>query len=234
LVWILPAANPEVPVSCAQCKGIVQEFNDRVAGRELRRYRRRGPSGSTRRLLDALAAQGVSGRSFLDVGGGVGAIQHDLITRGASHGTHVDASPAYLAAARSEAERLGHADRVRFIEGDFVALAPDVDAVDVVTLDRVLCCYDDMPALVDASASRARALYGLVFPREHLLMRSGVALLNVFQRIRRRPFNVFLHGTASVEARVLSNGFRKILHATTPLWQIHLYRRDEASAPAPS
>jgi magnesium-protoporphyrin O-methyltransferase len=176
----------------------------------------------------------VGGRSFLDVGGGVGAIQHGLMAAGASHGTHVDASPAYLAAARSEAERLGHADGMRYVEGDAVTLAPDLDPADLVVLDRVLCCYDDMPALVDATASHARLLYGLVLPREHLPMRFAIAALNLIQRIRRRPFNVFLHGTAAVEARVRRHGFRKILHAHSPLWQIHLYRKDDGTAPASS
>ena len=219
-------------MSCAQCKGIVQEFDDRLARRELRRYRRRGASGTTRILLDALIEQGVGGRSFLDIGGGVGAVQHGLMAAGASHGTHVDASPSYLAAARDEAVRLGHADRVRYVEGDAVTLVAELDASDVVTLDRVVCCYHDMPALVDASASRSRVLYGLVFPREHGFMRWGVRALNLIQRIRRRPFNVFLHGTAAVEARVRRHGFRKILHAQSPLWQIHLYRKDDGTAPA--
>lgn len=219
-------------MSCAQCKGIVQEFDDRLARRELRRYRRRGASGTTRRLLDALLEHGVAGRSFLDIGGGVGAIQHELMAAGARHGTHVDASPAYLAAARDEAVRQGHADRVRYLEGDAVELGAELDAADLVTLDRVICCYDDMPALVDASASRARVLYGLVFPREHWFMRLGVWGLNVIQRLRGHPFNVFLHDTASVEARVRSHGFRKILHAHSPLWQIHLYLKDDGPSPA--
>ena len=221
-------------MSCAQCKGIVQEFDDRLARKELRRYRRRGPAGTTRTLLDALREVGVAGRSFVDVGGGVGAVQHGLMAAGASHGTHVDASPSYLAAARDEAQRLGHADRMRYVQGDFVTLASGLDAADLVTLDRVVCCYHDMPALVDASASRARFLYGLVFPREHWFMRLGVWGLNCIQRIRRRPFNVFLHGTTAVEARIRSHGFRKILHAHSPLWQIHLYRRDDGPSPASS
>jgi len=213
-------------MSCAQCKGIAQEFDDRVARRELRRYRRRGPAATTRRLLAELRRVGVSGASFLDIGGGVGAIQHGLMAAGASRGAHVDASPAYLAAARDEAAACGHVDRVRYLEGDFVALAGQVETADVVTLDRVICCYPDMPALVDASASRARRLYGLVFPREHVLMRLGIGAINLVQRFRRRPFNVFLHRAAAVEARVRGHGFRLLFQARSPLWQIHLYIKE--------
>jgi len=213
-------------MSCAQCEGIAQEFDARRARRDLRRYRARGAPGTTRRLVHALRGAGIEGTSFLDVGGGVGAIQHDLIAAGASHGTHVDASPAYLTASREEAFLRGHADRIRYLEGDFVSLASELDPADVVTLDRVLCCYHDMPALVDASASRARRLLGLVFPREHLPMRVAVYLLNRVQRLRGRSFLVFLHGTAAVERRVRGHGFRRLVHFQSPLWQIHLYLRD--------
>lgn len=215
-------------MSCAQCKGIVQEFDHRLARRELRRYRRRGPTGTTRRLLTALRDAGIRGTSFLDIGGGVGAIQHGLLAHGASRGTHVDASPAYLEAARDEATARGHDHRVRYVEGDFVALAPNLEPADVVTLDRVLCCYHDMPAMVDASAGLARRLYGVVFPREHLPMRLAIRAINTVQRLRRRPFNVFLHGTAAVDARIRRHGFRKLWQGTSPLWQIHLYIKEGA------
>lgn len=218
-------------MSCAQCKGIAQEFDARLARRELRRYRARGAPRTTRRLLGAIRGAGVEGASFLDVGGGVGAIQHALIAAGASHGTHVDASPAYLAAAREEALARGHADRVRYLEGDFVSLAPGLDPADIVTLDRVVCCYHDMPALVDASASRARRLLGLVLPRDHLPNRLAFRLINLIQRLRGHPFNVFLHSTRAVESRVRGHGFRKVAHLHSALWQIHLYIKD-GGAPA--
>lgn len=221
-------------MSCAQCNGIVQEFDSRLARKELRRYRRRGPSGTTRRLLNAIGDLGPEGLSFLDVGGGVGAIQHGLMAAGASHGTHVDAAPAYLAVARSEAERLGHADRMHYLEGDFVAVASLVEPADIVTLDRVVCCYHDMPALIDASAARARRLYGLVFPREHLPIRLAFIVINFIQRLRGRPFNVFLHGTAAVDARIRSHGFRRIFFARSPLWQIHLYLKTDEGSPSPA
>lgn len=251
-------------MSCAQCQGIAQEFDDRVARRELRRYRKRGPTGTTGRLVDAILAEcgGAAPGTFLDVGGGVGVIQHELAAGGAPSGTHVDASPAYLSVARSEAERLGHADRVRYIEGDLVAMAGVdrgmvagmdgaivagadgataagadealVPPADIVTLDRVLCCYPDMPALVDASASRARRLYGVVVPREHLLMRLAAATLNLIQRLRRRPFRVFLHGMDRIDARIRRHGLRRVFHEDSLLWQIHLYRNEGDPPPGPS
>jgi magnesium-protoporphyrin O-methyltransferase len=166
-------------MSCCQCHGIQTLFSERVARHDLKRYRRKGPLQTTRILLDALRAEGVADASLLDIGGGVGAITHELLSAGAAKATVVDASPAYLQAAQAEAERQGHRDRITYRFGDFVALAPEMAPVDVVTLDRVICCSDDMQALVSASAEKAGRLYGVVYPRDTWWDRMGVSLVNL-------------------------------------------------------
>ena len=219
-------------MTCPRCVGIEQQFDDRVARRQLRRYRAKGPARTTRMLVDALVRTGVGGASFLDVGGGVGAVQHELMARGAASGTGVDASPAYLAAARGEARERGYEDRMRYLEGDFVEEQAGIEAADFVTLDRVVCCYPDMHALVDASASRARRGYGLVYPVDNALGRIAIRVVNFVQRIRRHPFRAFLHSTEDVEARVGSHGLRKVYHARWTVWQVALFTRTDASADA--
>lgn len=214
-------------MACRQCRGIEDFFDDAVARRELARYRRRGPSRTTRLLLDALEEDGVEGRTFLDVGGGVGAIQHELLSRGARSGVHADASPSYLETARAETERRGNGDRMGFVLGDFLEVADQVAPADLVTLDRVVCCYPDMEGLVDATASRARRAYALVFPRSTLLTRLGFRLLNWVQRLRSHPFHVFLHDPAAVEARVRRHGLQKRVHRRTLLWQVVVFFRAE-------
>jgi magnesium-protoporphyrin O-methyltransferase len=217
-------------MSCDQCIGVASQFGDRIARRQLRQYRRKGPAEATRRLLDALADQGVRGATFLDVGGGVGAIQHELMAAGASSGTSVEAAPAYLQVAKAEAEAGGYADRMRYVEGDFVAVQSSVEPADFVTLDRVVCCYHDMEGLVDASATRARRAYGLVYPRDTRLMKLAIRLLNVVQAIRRHPFRAFVHATAAVEARVESHGLRKGFYTRTLLWQVVVFTRPPVGA----
>jgi 2-polyprenyl-3-methyl-5-hydroxy-6-metoxy-1,4-benzoquinol methylase len=207
------------------CRGIEEQFGEKQAGRDLRRYRRRGPNRATRILLDALKAEGVGGMTLLDIGGGVGAIQHELIAAGVRGATDVDASSAYLAAARAEAERRGHDDRVRFLHGDFVELAGELEAADIVTLDRVVCCYPDMDELVGRSAERAHRLYGLVFPRPGRLARLALPLANLFLRLRGSDFRAYLHPTEAVEARVREAGLRKCFHRDLLIWQVAVYAR---------
>ncbi len=212
-------------MTCCHCPGVARMFDERTARRQLRRYRRRGPGKGTRQLVDAVAGDGVEGRTFIDVGGGVGAIQHELMERGAAGGTSADASPSYLEAARAEAEARGHADRIRYVEGDFVERSGEIDPADLVTLDRVVCCYPDMPALVGAAARLTRRTLGLVIPRGTRFVRGGVAIVNLFQRLRRHPFRVYVHDPREVEAVLAEHGLGRRYLREGAVWRVAVFGR---------
>lgn len=200
-------------------------FNDRAATRQLKRYRRKGPSRTTRLLVDHLEAAGVQGLTLLDIGGGVGAIQHALVEAGARRVTGVDASPAYLSVVREEADRLGYGARAEQHLGDFVERAEALDEADIVTLDRVLCCYPAMEKLVRLSAERARKLYAVVFPRDDWWVRALLVLPNLFMRLTRNPFRVFVHPSMAVEQAALAEGLRRRYRKKTAIWQVVVYER---------
>ena len=212
-------------MTCCQCQGIEQMFDDRMARRQLRHYRRKGPAKATRRLLDAIAAGGIGGRTFIDVGGGVGAIQHDLMDRGAARGTSADASPAYLAAARAEAGARGYVSRMHYVDGDFVERAAGLEAADIVTLDRVVCCYPDMPAMLGAAASLASRTVGLIIPRGTRLMRFGVGVANLIQRLRRHPFRIYVHDPDEVEAVLAEHGMSRRYLRDGLVWRVMVFGR---------
>ena len=107
--------------TCCSSEAIASQFDRKEADDELRRYRRDGPLPTTQALIEVLAANGVAESELLDIGAGVAAIHHALLERGARRAVHVDISRDYIGAARSEVQRRGHADRVEFVEGDFVA-----------------------------------------------------------------------------------------------------------------
>jgi SAM-dependent methyltransferase len=210
---------------CTHCQGLEREFDSSTARSDLRRYRRRGPLPSTALLLSALRRHGVGGATLLDIGGGVGAIHHELLDAGAVRAIHVDASGAYLEAAREEARQRRHEARVRFLYGDFTDLAPEVPECDVVTLDRVICCYPDMPRLVSLSARRARRLLGLVFPRENWWVRPLFPLANTWFRLRRCPFRVYLHPGSAVVEVARAEGLRPVFRGHTAIWQVLVFAR---------
>jgi predicted TPR repeat methyltransferase len=212
-------------MSQCQCQGIESLFDQRLADAQLEKMRRRGPLRTTRLLVEALRDRGVRGMTLLDIGGGVGAVQHQLLASGAKEATDVDASTAYLRAARSEAERLGLEGRVKYHHGNFLDVAPAIPPADIVTLDRVICCYDDMQGLVAASADKARSLYGLVYPRDAWWTRLGIRLMNLGHGIRGNQFRVFAHPTAAVESVLRAHGLERVFHRTAGLWQVAVFAR---------
>jgi magnesium-protoporphyrin O-methyltransferase len=213
-------------MACGQCQsGAANVFGERAARRRLERYRAKGPGGTTRMLLDALRAEGVAGLTLLDIGGGIGAIGFELLGAGVATATEVELSPAYVLAARDEAERQGVADRYACRAGDFVALADDLPAAGIVTLDRVICRYPDMPALVGQSAVKAARLYGAAYPRDVWWVRAIRVVANVGLRVTRNPLRLFIHRTAAVEAVVRGGGLVPLFHRDAGYWQVVVYGR---------
>lgn len=210
---------------CSHCRDAENIFDQRDANALLRRYRKRGPEQTTRLLVEALKEAQITGATILDIGGGVGAAHHELLAAGAASAVDVDASSAYLDAARSESARRGHSDRVSYRHGDFVALADSVAPADVVVLDRVVCCYPDMPALLGAAADRSQRLLGLVYPNDVWWVRAGVRLVNLAFALQRRAFRIFCHPSAAVDAVARRAGLTRRLRRTSGMWQVVVYGR---------
>ena len=212
-------------MSCTQCQGIEELFSEEYVARELKRYLKRGPDKTTRMLIEALKAENVESLTLLDIGGGLGAIQHEMLNAGVKSVTDVDASRAYLNAAKTETARLGYAERVNYQHGNFVDLAAGITAADIVTLNRVICCYPDMQKLVGLSVARAGKLYGLVYPRYVWWMKIWLAIQTFFLRLKHSSFRTYLHPTEAVEELVYSHGFKRGFYRRTLVWQVVLYTR---------
>lgn len=211
---------------CPHCQGADRFFDDAQARADLEAYQREGVTGTTRRLVNYIKSLGVAGLTLLDIGGGIGAIQHELIAAGAVSSVDVDASRAYIALAKEEAQRRGYAERAAYHHGDFVALADQLDPADIVTLDRAICCYPDVRALVGAAAAKTQRYLGLVYPRDVWWGRYlAQPLLNLYFRVRRNPFRFFVHSSQLVDSIALDNGLRKHSHKQTGFWQVVVYVR---------
>jgi magnesium-protoporphyrin O-methyltransferase len=216
-------------MSQKQCCGIGEVFNDRHTRKMLRRFRRRGPDKTTRILIDELQrvirADDRTGLTLLDIGAGIGAIHHELLNGAITRATHVDASPAHLVAAREETERRGHSGAVDFLEGDFTAMVERIPEADIVTLDRVICCFDDMERLVRRSAEKARRFYGAVYPRKTGWMRGAGGLINLVQWVQRSPFRFFVHDPHAIDGVLRSEGLHPLTSRQTLGWHAVIYAR---------
>jgi 2-polyprenyl-3-methyl-5-hydroxy-6-metoxy-1,4-benzoquinol methylase len=211
---------------CSCCYDV--EFDDRIAEREIRDYRRRGPRAGTRALADALLAGEATGLTALDVGGGIGALQHLLLQAGVAALTDVDASGPYLAAARREAARRGLEARITFVHGDVVAVADSLGPADLVGLDRVACCYDDAAALVGAAARLTRRRLGIIVPPDGRPARLAVAAINLWQRILRARLRMHAHPHAVIRLAAEEAGLRWAGTRPVGLWRLLVFERDPA------
>jgi magnesium-protoporphyrin O-methyltransferase len=212
-----------MPGNC--CEITDNAFSEAEARSEVKNYRRRGPANQTRLILEAVRSLSSRDAVLLDIGGGIGAIHHELLDDVVHEATHVDASSAYLKEAKAEAARRGHGERVNFIHADFTDVAADLPKADIVTLDRVVCCYPDFRGLLKAAADHSQKALALTYPRETWYMRIGLQALNFFQRLRKDPFRVFLHPIAEMDSLLKREGFERVSLRRLFVWEMALYRR---------
>ncbi len=217
---------PEEPrCSC----GCPNTFSTKTADNDLTRYLEHGPDGTTRALIEAIVAEGVEGATLLDIGGGIGAIQLELLAAGVASATSVDATEAYVEVARAEAGRRGFGDRTTAKSGDFVEIAKEIGPADVVTLDRVVCCDPDLAGLLEQATARARRMVGLVYPRDTWWNRIGARAIAVFSWLTRDATRWHLHRSSDVDAILARAGFRRREIERSLIWQVVLYVRPAES-----
>jgi SAM-dependent methyltransferase len=201
-------------------------FDDRTAAADLRELRRKGPPWATRALVDALAEDlPLDGATVIDIGAGVGAVHLELLDRGARSAVDVDGSTAYVAAARSEAERRGLAGRVTHVLGDATTAGPSLEPADLVALDRVVCCYGDATGLMRAAAALATRRIGLVYPRDTWWMRVASALGNGVLFRRSGGYRMHVHPATVVAAPLLAAGFRPRAVRDGRVWRVETWER---------
>jgi 2-polyprenyl-3-methyl-5-hydroxy-6-metoxy-1,4-benzoquinol methylase len=210
---------------CCDPGGYDATFDSRFARRRAERYRRRGLDRTGRRIVDLVTGSGIDGASLLEVGGGVGELQIELLRRGAASATNLELSRAYDDEARRLLAETGLTGRV---ERRIVDLAEEPDAVepaDVVVLNRVVCCYPDMPRLLGAAAAHARRLLVLSHPPRNVLSRAVIGGENLGCRLSGTDFRVFAHPPAAMLAVLAEEGLRPIGRTSGRVWQVSAVAR---------
>ena len=211
---------------CCTPKGYRQIFSEKNAAGEAKRYRRKGLDGTSKRIFEVVRERDVEGKTLLEVGGGIGAIEIELLKAGMARAVNVELTPTYeVAAAELVAER-GMSDRVDRRVMDFAEAGPEIEAADVVVMNRVVCCYPDMPKLAGAAADRAKRMLVISFPNRRWWTRLGLTMANLGFRVIRMQFRVFLHPPALILAAVEQRGFKTRLNQPGLVWQVVALERN--------
>ena len=202
-----------------------KQFGTQRADRELARYRRKGPGATARLLSESLAHAGSGEGTLLEIGSGVGGLIFSMLDRGMTRAIAVDASSAFLAAASEEAARRGRTGSIRFVHGDFLAVASEIPQATTVVLDRVVCCYPSWEPLLDEALRRADRYFAYSHPRQIWYTHAANALTNLGRRLRGRSFRTFIHPTSRMEQAIRAAGFSLVKRRQTPIWRVDAYVR---------
>jgi len=210
---------------CCTPKGYRQIFSEKNAAGEAKRYRRKGLDGTSKRIFDFIRECGVEGKTLLEVGGGIGAIEIELLKAGMARAINVELTPTYEAAADELLVEAGLTDQVERMVMDFAQAEPEVETADVVVMNRVICCYPDMPKLAGVAANRTKGLLVMSFPNRRWWTRLGLTVANFGFRVIRLQFRVFLHPPELIQAAVQQHGFRTRFNERGLLWQVNAFER---------
>ena len=179
-----------------------------------RRYRKRGLSRTAKQLVGFLTERGIDGATVLEIGGGVGEIQVELLRRGAGSVTNLEISTSYEDQARALLAQAGMTDRVTRRLLDIATAPDDVEAADVVVLHRVVCCYQDYERLLGAAGGHARRLLVYSHPPRNPVTRLVIGWENLIRRLRRNDFRAFVHPPPDMLEVLLAQGL-------TPTYRHH-------------
>jgi len=161
--------------------------------------------------------RGVEGATVLEPGGGVGAIEIELLKAGAAHSTVVELSAGYDEEARELAREAGVEDRIERRHGDFAANG--VPPVDVVVMHRVVCCYPDYERLLDAAAKRAQRILVFTHPPQNPLAVLAFGAVNLLMSVRGKEFRAFVHPPEELFEVVRRNGLEPFARKRLGFWR---------------
>src|ERR1041385_6421743 len=182
-------------------------FDERRVRSELATYRRAGPRVTTKGLLGELTAAGQVPETLLDIGSGIG---------------DPPLSPLHAAA---QSERGGVSRVVGGVGSSSPTPPGEVPASDLVTLDRVVCCYPAYAPLLEQAAAHSRRLLAMSYPRDRWWVRAGVLAENAWFRLRGIGFRSYMHRPAAMTELLQRLGFTRVRAAATWTWQIEVYSR---------
>lgn len=187
---------------------------------------RKGRLEPIQRLLIAGAERiGIQDRRLLDVGCGAGALHLELLRRGATSAVGVDLSPDMVAQAAGIAKARGLGDRVKYHAGDAVVLRDELGPADITMMDKVVCCYGDLPALIAVATEHSDEGLVLSYPRNNWLVRASFRLEQIWARIRNDDFVPFWHDWEWMKREIELRGFRLLHEANTFAWTAAVFRR---------
>lgn len=210
---------------CCSSGSCEEVFKPRFARRSLNRYRKNGLDKIERAMVASVPGEGLAGARVLEIGGGIGTIQAELLAAGAARGEIVELVSAYEPYARELAKEKGLESRSTFRVGDILEQPGEVAPAEIVVLNRVVCCAPDGVRLTGAAARLAKRMLLLSFPRNRFFVRAFVRVVNASLWLMGRSFRVFLHPRTSLYQAAEGEGLVVVQTGRRIAWEFVALRR---------
>jgi hypothetical protein len=176
-------------------------------------------------MVAAASVDGVEGARVLEIGGGIGTLQTELLLAGAETGEVVELVASYEPCAHELARVTGLAERTSFRIVDILDEPEAVDPADVVVMNRVVCCSPDGVALAREAARLARRTLVLSFPRDLVWSRAAARFMNAGFRLLGWSFRMFIHPRTALVAAAEAEGMRLAAGGRGALWEFAALQR---------
>ncbi|MDH5476078.1 MAG: methyltransferase domain-containing protein [Cyclobacteriaceae bacterium] len=212
-------------MTCTHCCDANKFFDIKNAQKELKKFNKKGPKGTTRRLIKVLNTISKSDLTLLDIGGGIGMLQWYFLKNGAKSTTDVDASTGYLEAAKQYAAENNWKEKTTFIEGDFNDHNEKIGHFDVVTLDRVVCCYPDFHTILKNATEKSNQYIALSYPMSNWASRFINQLGRIYFYFRKSAFKTYIHPSKQIRQLIVNQGFSAIHTSIKFPWHIQVYKK---------
>lgn len=211
--------------SCCRAEPCEELFGPRTAAWDLENYRWKGLPLLERRMLAALPTPLTGETRVLEIGGGIGALQAELLQRGAGTGEVVELVGAYAPYARELARELHLEGRTEFRVVDLLDETDAVPPADVVILNRVVCCSADGLELTTAAAALTRGALLLSFPRHIALLHWAARAQHALFRLFGRRYRFYVRPAAAIIAAAERAGLVLTAHDRSGFWEYVALRR---------
>ena len=195
------------------------------AKKQYDQYMKRGPAKVTAKIIGQFSKHQIEGKSLIDVGGGIGALQWWFLDMNGKETISIEASSGYLRLAEKHANEKGWADQTSFLFGDFMQLHTEVDLVDYITLDKMVCCYPNYKEIIEVACAKTKSCVLISYPIDGPISKIFAWLEGLMTNLKGQNFKPFIHPVAKVREAFKLNGYDRIDHNLLFPWHVETYRR---------
>lgn len=209
------------------CCGADLFFNKRKSDRLYKAYLKKGPTRITAKMISQLEGQHINGKSLIDVGGGVGALQWWFLENGGKNTVDIDASSGYLKQAKQHALNKGWESKTEFLLGDCVDVFSSIKTADFITLDKVVCCYPNYKEILEVTCDKASRVVSLSYPLDGFISNLIRIMGDLLMRFTNNPFRPFIHSVEEIRNVFKQKNYERVAYNLTFPWHVETYVKQE-------